>query len=253
VNSGGPKRAPLDPQLCGIYYGIVCQNKDEEGKVARVKVRFPWLPGGDKDQAHWALLAVLMEGEKFGTYTVPEIDDTVMVVFLHGDIRRPVVIGGMWNKTDTPPEVNENGKNDFRFIKSRSGHRFLLDDSSKVKVVITDKDNKNYIGCGEFAKGGDGRNAFEMAGPHRDQRLGHQGRRRLLARGQAEPVVPQGHADHRRPARRVHRLGQDRLQGRQGHGARGRHERQGGGVAGSQARGQQGQHQLARHEQVRPR
>jgi phage baseplate assembly protein gpV len=165
VNSGGPKRAPLDPQLCGIYYAIVCQNKDEEGKVARVKVRFPWLPGGDQDQAHWALLAVLMEGDKFGTYTVPEIDDTVMVVFLHGDIRRPVVIGGMWNKTDTPPEKNENGKNDFRFIKSRSGHRFLLDDSSKVKVVITDKDNKNYVGCGEFAKGGDGPNAFEMAAP----------------------------------------------------------------------------------------
>jgi len=165
VRAGGPQRPPTDMSLCGVYYAIVTQNKDDEGKVARVKVRFPWLPGGDQDQSHWALLSVPMEGQKFGTYTVPEVDDTVLVVFLHGDIRRPVVIGGIWNKVDTPPEVNENGKNDFRFIKSRSGHRMLLDDSTKVKVVLTDKDNKNYVGVGEYAEGGQGPNAFALAAP----------------------------------------------------------------------------------------
>jgi len=147
---------------CGVYYAIVTQNKDEDAKVARVKVRFPWMPGGDKDQSHWAGIAIPMSGDKFGTYTVPEVDDTVYVVFLAGDINHPVVIGGGWNKTDTPPEDNANGKNDFRFIKSRSGHRLLFDDSSKSKVVLTDKTNGNFVGCGEFAEGGDGANKMEL-------------------------------------------------------------------------------------------
>lgn len=150
---------------CGVYYAIVTQNKDEDQKVARIKVRFPWLPGGDKDQSHWASIAVPMTGDTFGTYTLPEVDDTVYVVFLGGDFNHPVVIGGGWNKTDTIPEANENGKNDFRFIKSRSGHRLLFDDSDSAKVVLTDRTNGNFVGCGTFAAGGDGPNKMELATP----------------------------------------------------------------------------------------
>jgi len=151
--------------LCGVYYAIVCQNKDDDRKLARVKVRFPWMPGGDKDQAHWALVAAPMCGAEFGTFTLPEVDDTVLVMFLHGDIRRPVVVGGGWNKKDKPPEDNANGKNDFRFIKSRSGHRLLFDDSDKTKLVLTDKENANYLGLGQFASGGEGPNRMSLAAP----------------------------------------------------------------------------------------
>ena len=151
--------------LCGIYYAIVTQNKDEEKKMARVKVRFPWMPGGDKDQSHWAHIAVPMTGDKFGTFTLPEVEDTVLVVFIAGDINHPVVIGGMWNQVDKPPEVNENGKNDFRFIKSRSGHRFLFDDTDKTKVVLTDRTNTNYMGAGAFAEGGESPNKMELKAP----------------------------------------------------------------------------------------
>ncbi len=165
MSAGGPRRSTSDMSLCGVYYAIVTQNKDEESQVARVKVRFPWLPGGDTDQSHWAPVAVPMVGDQFGTFTLPEIDDTVLVAFIGGDVRQPVVIGGMWNKTDTPPETNENGKNDFRFIKSRSGHRLLFDDSSNTKIVLTDKTNGNYVGVGTFAEGGDSPNKFEIATP----------------------------------------------------------------------------------------
>ena len=150
--------------LSGVYYAIVTQNKDDQ-KLARVKVRFPWLPGGDKDQSHWAHIAVPMTGNKFGTFTLPEVEDTVLVVFMAGDVNHPVVIGGMWNKVDKPPEVNENGKNDFRFIKSRSAHRFLFDDSDKTKVVMTDRTNTNYMGVGMYAEGGDGPNKMKLEAP----------------------------------------------------------------------------------------
>ncbi len=160
----GEMPAHKDASLNGIYHAIVTQNKDEQ-QLARVRVRFPWLPGGDQDQSHWALLSVPMMGAEFGTFTLPEVNDTVLVMFLAGDIRRPVVIGGAWSKEDAPPECNENGKNDFRFIKSRSGHRLLFDDSDKTKVVVTDKTNENYIGCGTYAEGGESPNKFALTGP----------------------------------------------------------------------------------------
>lgn len=161
---GVPAPATGEMAMGGIYYAIVTQNKDER-KLGRVKVRFPWMPGGDKDQSAWAHIAVPMCGDQFGTFTLPEVDDTVAVVFLAGDINHPVIVGGVWNEKDTPPEVNENGKNDFRFIKSRSGHRMLLDDSDKSKVAFTDRTNTNYIGAGNFAEGGDSPNKMELKTP----------------------------------------------------------------------------------------
>ncbi len=165
MNTGGPKRDGSDMSLCGVYYGIVTQNKDDEQNLARVKVRLPWLPGGDADQAHWARLAAPMIGGEFGTFTLPEIDDTVLVMFIAGDIRWPVVVGALWNKTDEPPEKNENGKNDFRLIKSRAGHRLLFDDSAETKVVLADFKNEQYVGVGAFGSGGAGPNVMALDAP----------------------------------------------------------------------------------------
>lgn len=134
--------------LPGVYYAVVTQNDDPD---CRVKVRFPWLPGGDHDQSHWALIAAPMAGDKFGTYVLPEVDDTVVVAFVSGDIRFPVILGGVWNETDKPPEDNGDGKNEFRLIKSRSGHRLLFDDSDEVQVAFADKTNANQAGCGKFS------------------------------------------------------------------------------------------------------
>jgi phage baseplate assembly protein gpV len=162
VRTGNPKRPTSDMALGGVYYAIVTQNKDEELSLARVKVRFPWMDGGDQDQTHWARVSAPMIGAEFGAYTLPEVNDTVLVMFIAGDIRWPVVIGGVWNKTDTPPELNEDGKNDFRFIKSRAGSRMLLDDSSNSKVVLADVKSTNSLGIGDFAEGGSGNSAFEI-------------------------------------------------------------------------------------------
>lgn len=150
---GGVEPSGGDHDLCGVYYAVVTQNKDDRN-LARVKVRFPWMPGGDTDQSHWAQVCVPMIGGEFGTYTLPEVEDTVLVVFMAGDIRYPVVIGGTWNTVDKPPEVNEDGKNDFRLIKSRSGHRLLFDDSSSGKLVLSSNTDKEVLSVGKQAAGG---------------------------------------------------------------------------------------------------
>ena len=91
--------------------------------------------------------------------------DTVALMFIGGDINFPVVLGGVWNKTDKTPEDNANGKNDFRGYRSRAGSRVVLDDSSNGKVMLADKTNKNVVAVGKFAKGGDGDNASDIPRP----------------------------------------------------------------------------------------
>ncbi|WP_428268828.1 phage baseplate assembly protein V [Haliangium sp.] len=162
---GRPSSPTGDMVLGGIYYAVVTQIKDDELKLGRIKVKFPWLPGSDQDESAWAQLMVPMAGAEFGTYTLPEVDDVVAVMFLSGEINYPIIVGGVWSSVDVPPEVNENGKNDFRFIKSRSGHRMLLDDSAETKVVLTDNDNTNYAGVGSYAEGGDSPNKMKLEAP----------------------------------------------------------------------------------------
>lgn len=171
MRTGGPKRESLDNTSYGLHYAIVCQNKDPE-KLERIKVRLPWLDGGEEDQTFWAQLLTPMEGKKFGWYTLPDIDDVVTVMFIAGDMSQPVVVGGVWSKPDNSPEPNEDGKNNFRGYRSRSGHRMLLDDSSKVKVVIADKTTKNMIGVGEFDKDGAGPNVCAVYKPPMSGTLG---------------------------------------------------------------------------------
>ena len=164
MRAGGPRQDSLDHLQFGLHYAIVSQNQDPE-KLDRVKVRLPWLDHGDTDQTHWAQLVTPMEGKQFGWYTLPDIDDVVVVMFIGGDVSQPVILGGVWSKPDFSPETNEDGKNNFRGYRSRSGHRLILDDSSKVKVVFADKTANNMLGIGEFAKDGAGPNVCAVYKP----------------------------------------------------------------------------------------
>ena len=130
-------------RINGVVVGVVTNNQDPEG-LGRVKVRFPWL--SDEDESQWARVVVLMAGKDRGTYFLPEVEDEVLVAFELGDPRFPCVLGALWNGVDTPPEKNDDGKNNIRVIKSRSGHVVRLnDEDGKEKIEIIDKTEKNSI------------------------------------------------------------------------------------------------------------
>jgi uncharacterized protein involved in type VI secretion and phage assembly len=164
VRPGGPRHDSLDLLQHGLHYGVVCQNTDSE-KLDRVKIRLPWLDGGDTDQTHWAQLMTPMSGGQFGWYSLPDVDDVVVVMFIAGDINQPVIVGGVWSTPDFSPEPNEDGKNNFRGYRSRSGHRLILDDTEKTKVVFADKTTKNMVGLGIFPKAGAGPNVCAVYKP----------------------------------------------------------------------------------------
>jgi uncharacterized protein involved in type VI secretion and phage assembly len=58
----------------------------------------------------------------------------------------PYVLGALWNGKDKPPESNDDGKNNKRTLKSRSGHIVRLDDSDGAeKIEIVDKSGEDSI------------------------------------------------------------------------------------------------------------
>jgi uncharacterized protein involved in type VI secretion and phage assembly len=130
-------------RIYGVVVGVVTNNQDPE-KLGRIKVRFPWL--GDNDESSWARLAAPMAGKDRGLYFLPEVDDEVLVVFEHGDLRFPYILGGLWGGKDKPPIDNSDGKNNIRLIRSRSGHTIRLNDTDgKETIEIIDKTQKNKI------------------------------------------------------------------------------------------------------------
>ena len=130
-------------RITGVVVGVVTNNQDPDG-LGRVKVKFPWL--SDADESTWARIVSPMAGNKCGLYFLPEVDDEVLVVFEHGDVRFPYVLGALWNGKDKPPADNSDGKNNMRLLKSRSGHVIRLsDEDGKEKIEIVDKSEKNSI------------------------------------------------------------------------------------------------------------
>jgi uncharacterized protein involved in type VI secretion and phage assembly len=127
----------------GIIIGLVADLADPDA-LGRVRVKFPVL----QDQlSSWAKIASPMAGKDRGVFFRPEVGDEVLVAFEMGDPRRPYVLGGLWSKTDTPPADDGNAqKNNWRFIKSRSGHILKFDDTSGAeRIEIVDKAGKHKV------------------------------------------------------------------------------------------------------------
>jgi uncharacterized protein involved in type VI secretion and phage assembly len=132
-----------DSRINGVVGGIVTDNKDPD-KLGRVKVKIPRLSG--EDESNWARVISFMAGKEMGGFFLPEVNDEVLVAFEYGDINIPYIIGSLWNGKDSPPLTNDDGKNNFRIIKSRSGHIIRLDDTEgQEKIEIIDKTQNNKI------------------------------------------------------------------------------------------------------------
>ena len=133
-----------DNRIYGVVVGQVTNNKDDPQHLGRVKLKFPWW--SDSEESNWARIANFMAGSERGAFFLPEVGDEVLVAFEHGNINRPYVIGALWNGEAKPPFDNADGKNNLRFIKSRSGHLIRLDDTKNAeKIEIIDKTGNNSI------------------------------------------------------------------------------------------------------------
>jgi uncharacterized protein involved in type VI secretion and phage assembly len=109
-----------------------------------VRVQFPTL---DDQESNWARLVTPMAGKERGLFLRPEVGDEVLCAFELGDPRRPYILGSLWSKVDPPPpDDGDAGQNNWRFIRSRSGHIVRLDDTAGAeKIEIIGKDEQRRV------------------------------------------------------------------------------------------------------------
>ena len=134
----------------GVVIGLVTDNNDPNNG-ARVKLKFPWLD--DNYESDWARITQLGAGPNSGALWIPEVNDEVLVAFEFGDIRRPFVVGSLYNGQDSPnlgQGLFDNGKVLRRGFISRLGHQFIMfDDSSKKGIALISSDGKLKISLNE--------------------------------------------------------------------------------------------------------
>jgi len=124
-------------QFKGVCTAVVIDNVDPDNS-GRVKVRLGQLSGpGEKGSETWARIATLMAGDNRGTWFIPDVKDEVLVAFEAGDLRRPYVIGALWNGTNSPPETMDVN-NTKKLLRSRSGVKITLDDQSGQESFLVE-------------------------------------------------------------------------------------------------------------------
>lgn len=146
ANAGLPAGAP---PVHGVVVALVTNNKDPD-KLLRVKLKFPWL--ADDYESDWARLVQLGAGADRGSVVVPEVNDEVLVAFDHGDLRRPYVLGGVYNGKDKPhlgpggAVVAGDGTVNHRTVTSRTHQTVaLIDERGKEGLTLVTGDGKQEV------------------------------------------------------------------------------------------------------------
>lgn len=120
----------------GVVVGIVDDTADPK-QMGRVKFQLPWLSADYVSD--WTRVAALGAGQNRGTLWLPEHGDEVLVAFEQGDMRRPVVIGSLWNGIDSPPSyAMDGGKLQARSLVSRLGHKVVFNDADGTSSIEID-------------------------------------------------------------------------------------------------------------------
>lgn len=137
----------------GVTIGIVTHTQDPEG-LGRVRLKLPLL--SDKVQTGWVRVAAIGSGARRGVMFVPEVKDEVLVVFEHGDLNRPYVIGSVWNNSEeTFKDIVADSTTKERQLASRLGSRMRFidaqqgDDKSGIVLEMDNAKTRIFLGYRE--------------------------------------------------------------------------------------------------------
>ncbi|MDQ8021921.1 MAG: phage baseplate assembly protein V [Moraxellaceae bacterium] len=110
---------------------------DDPDRRNRVQVR---LLSHDYSDTHdapmWARVVSSFAGNDRGAFFMPEVDDEVLVVFVQGDMRHPLIVGGLWNGASAAPaDIQSGGDNRYKRIKSKNGIVITMDEQQGQETL----------------------------------------------------------------------------------------------------------------------
>ncbi|HDS1746230.1 MULTISPECIES: type VI secretion system tip protein TssI/VgrG [Pseudomonas] len=145
-----PFRPSLSTPRAGIsgpQTAIVVGPPGEEiytDELGRVKLQFHWDRNGEfNDQSScWVRVAQSGASGGFGSILIPRVGDEVVVVFLDGNPDRPLIMGSLYNSSNTPPWSLPANKTQSGFLtRSMKGdggtaNFFRFEDKAGAEQII---------------------------------------------------------------------------------------------------------------------
>ena len=142
VKMEAPRAAGMLPAVSGLQIGLVTQiEQDPEGEH-RVRVRLPVL---DADAAGvWARIATLDAGSGRGAFFRPEVNDEVIVGFIHDDPRDAVILGMLHSSEKAAPFAATQENHEKGYV-SREGIRIVFHEKDGSLTLQTPGGNKMVL------------------------------------------------------------------------------------------------------------
>lgn len=103
-----------DKKYYGIYQGVVTNIKDKE-KRGRIRVKCPDVLGADVESA-WCDPVIPVAYDNGGDFCIPQLDETAWIMFIGGDVNKPVWLGNWWQSKMTPLGDNYKDVDKVRII-----------------------------------------------------------------------------------------------------------------------------------------
>lgn len=125
--------------LNGSYLAQVTRVSGDPDSLHRIQVRLAAFDGPDNQEGEvWARVATPFAGPSNGAFMIPEVGDEVLVTFINGDSRFPVVVGSLWNGNAEPPETIGDTVDKWT-ITGKAGTRIAIEEpeggSPSVKIT----------------------------------------------------------------------------------------------------------------------
>lgn len=134
-----PSSSSLLPTIEGLYIGLVKKTNEDPDGNTRVLVDIPLLKDGG--EGIWARYASNYASNEMGIFFMPEENDEVIIGFLNGDPRFPVVLGSLYSKAHEPP-FTPDADNKIKAIVTREQLKLVFDEEKKDIVIETPNGNK---------------------------------------------------------------------------------------------------------------
>jgi phage baseplate assembly protein gpV len=118
--------------IFGVVTGKVVDVDDPAGQ-GRVRVNLSFMDS--EDASAWARVVTPMAGALHGTYFIPDVGDTVLVAFEHGDVDNPFVLGSLWNLKAMPPLPTPRAQE--RVIRTPAGNQMIFGETPPTITIQT--------------------------------------------------------------------------------------------------------------------
>lgn len=147
----------------GFVQGTVVENNNDK-YPGMVKVSFTvWEDG--KNMIEWVRLLTPYTGKDYGTYMVPEIDETVLIGFIGGSLKKPFLLGSLYPKDSKLVKKQYDKKNINKVLRTKAGTEIAINDTAnkqsitiqtpkesriviedeKETILLSDKEGKNKV------------------------------------------------------------------------------------------------------------